>query len=324
MVQDIIFPLQNWIPTRFSQQAPGQLLEWFDVGDKHFTEPFFEDTLSAIKRMGANKRNQYRSTSLPAMLPLWSAEMQPVKTAAVIFHVSRCGSTLLSQMLSLDPENIVLSEPPFLDEILRMPYKEQDWSIEKSESYLRTALQFYGQIRFPGQRRMILKTDSWHLHFYKTLRAVFPGNPFILLFRDAAGVLRSQQKKRGMHAVPGMIEQEIFGFQGNPVASLDQHFANVLGSYYRQMIEIINQDPLAFSFNYNNGISKLVAWLYTRNGFKTSNELKEKFDKRSLYNANDARQLFLKDEDPGMPVILNKAYGLYKQLDSLSTKIMEA
>src|SRR5689334_22446941 len=104
-------PLKNWIPLRVIPGSPEPLIEWFFLDEKNFTEPFFEDTISAIKRV--EKRKPFRSVSTFEIMLEWSAQMDSLTPAAIVFHVSRCGSTLLSQMLCLDPANVVLSEAPF-------------------------------------------------------------------------------------------------------------------------------------------------------------------------------------------------------------------
>jgi hypothetical protein len=63
---------------------------------------------------------------------------------------------------------------------------------------------------------------------------------------------------------------------------------------------------------------------YTSNGYTISNELEQQFEKRNLYDAKEPGQLFTKDSEREMPAILNEAYHWYKQLDSVSAKILQA
>jgi hypothetical protein len=288
-----------------------------NIGDKQFTEPFFDDTVSAIRR--TSMRSSFRSVSTPEMLLQWSEAMQNVQPAALIFHVSRCGSTLLSQMLSLDPQNIVLSEVPFLDEILRMPFNNKGWNSEKCINYLHAALKFYGQKRNNSEQNLFIKTDSWHVHFYDLLRKAFPKIPFILLYRNPAEVLQSQQKRPGMHAIPGVIEQQLFGFRGGIELNPDLHLANVLASYFRQMLHIANTDPFALPFNYRDGIKNLATKIYTITGRDVSAVLEEQFESRSRYHAKEPAQPFTGDYNgKQVPAFLETAFELYRELDKRS------
>lgn len=315
-------PLQNWIPLRIIHDPSSLLIEWMHVGDKPFTEPFFDDTVSAIRYATVNRR--FKSVSTTDMLLQWCQEMRSVQPAAFIFHVSRCGSTLVSQMLSLDPQNIVLSEVPFFDEILRMPFKNRAWNSNKTLLYLQAAIKFYAQKRHDKQQFFFVKTDSWHLHFHDVLRTAFPNIPFILLYRNPAEVLQSQQKKRGMHAIPGVIEQELFGLP-NPVSfDLDIHLANVLASYFRQMMHIVNTDPLAIPFNYRDGIQNLASLVYSITGRDISTELEEQFESRSRYHAKEPSQSFTEDYNgEHIPAILETAWELYCRLDKHRLQFME-
>ena len=110
--------LKNWVPWKLSNT----LCEWLYTGNKKFTEPFFDDTISVCRNLDEN-RKPYKVVSDLQIMAEWAGDINALVPSAIIFHVSRCGSTLLSQLLGLDETHIVLSEVPFFDELLRLPYK---------------------------------------------------------------------------------------------------------------------------------------------------------------------------------------------------------
>src|SRR6202012_5996296 len=118
---------------------------------------------------------------------------------------SRCGSTLITQLLGLDPNHVTLSEVPFIDELLRAR------GLPDISAAVKAALVCYGQNRTGVEQRLFVKTDSWHLSFYRELREWFPGIPVVLLYRSPDEVLYSQRKRRGIHAVPGIIASDLLG-----------------------------------------------------------------------------------------------------------------
>ncbi|PAV93766.1 hypothetical protein WR25_26873 [Diploscapter pachys] len=59
-----------------------------------------------------------RDTDVSALLD-WHARSPGLTPSALVFHASRCGSTLIAQLLASQARNIVLSEPPPLDNLLR-------------------------------------------------------------------------------------------------------------------------------------------------------------------------------------------------------------
>ncbi|HZY58394.1 MAG TPA: hypothetical protein VFE56_01445, partial [Candidatus Binataceae bacterium] len=106
----------DWIPAQVRWAPEGALVDWCHLGDLRFTAPFFEQTITAAMSHPFNLLFGV-TTGLDALPPA-SFELRP---AGLIFHMSRCGSTLASRMLAALPRNVVLSEPVPLDQVLRAP-----------------------------------------------------------------------------------------------------------------------------------------------------------------------------------------------------------
>ncbi|HEY5406478.1 MAG TPA: hypothetical protein VIJ92_05310 [Ginsengibacter sp.] len=282
----------NWIPWKLS----GTFCEWMYLSDKKFTEPFFSDTISACKNFYEN-RSSYKVIADLEIMSEWSQRINTLSPSAFIFHVSRCGSTLLSQMLSLNETNIVLSEVPFFDELLRLPYKNSI-DIKIVNNYLIAAIRLYGRKTKREESHFFIKTDSWHLHFYEQLRSLFPGVPFILLFRNPIEVIRSHQKQRGMQSVPGIIEPEIFGFSKGQIkeTNLDAYMTNVLEGYFKKMIEISKTDDNIFLCNYNEGINNILKKINNLLNLNITAEAQILMQKRTGFHAKHPQQLFAEED----------------------------
>ncbi|HYJ38632.1 MAG TPA: sulfotransferase, partial [Chitinophagaceae bacterium] len=258
--------LKNFVPVKLVSDGNGRLCQWLNTTNKKFTEPFFDDTIRICKNLPEN-RHSFKSASVLQMLPLWSAEMKFIDPTAFIFHVSRCGSTLLSQLLALDPKNIVLSEVPFLDEVMRLPFNPNRLSVEESDNYFREALRFYGQQRDQDESSLFVKLDSWHLLFYDRLRKLYPKTPFIILYRSPADIIRSQKRSRGMQSVPGLIEKEVFGFTETDLTTdLDLYMSRVLEKYYSEILRITTTDENFLLVNYDQGILSIIKRCLSRLG----------------------------------------------------------
>jgi len=251
----------------------------------------------------------------------WSDDVNSLQPTAIIFHVSRCGSTLLSQLLALDEKHIVLSEVPFFDELLRIPFKEKNAIKAKlSIEYLAAASKYYGQKRAGNEERLFIKTDSWHLHFYTQLRKLFPSVPFILLYRNPLEVMLSQKRQRGMQSVPGIIEPEVFGFSGQKADEndLDKYMAEILESYFKKMIEIITSDALALLINYDDGIKNIMSKVYAFSGLKLTEKTETLFAERSRFHAKHPQQLFMEDyKEFSKPGYMKPVLELYKNLEDI-------
>src|SRR6202000_2780643 len=93
---DISNPLHQHLPYKLQQQDGQMLCHWINAKDIPFTDPFFHETIGKMK-------SNFRGPALNCvsdldMLKAWSADMEAIEPTAFIFHVSRCGSTLLTQL----------------------------------------------------------------------------------------------------------------------------------------------------------------------------------------------------------------------------------
>lgn len=306
-------PLSRWIPYRLLLQPEQPLCRWLYTGQKPFTEPFFDDTIHICRGMAASSLHVASGLSL---LPSWSETIPTTEPAAFIFHISRCGSTLLAQLLGMDPENIALAEVPFFDEILRAPYRQQEHPPFSQPDILRAAIRFYGQVRLGPEKRCIVKTDSWHIFFYKMLRDMYPGIPFILLYRKPAEVIRSHQKQRGMQAVPGVIEKAIFGFDDNTTTHLDEYMALVMEKYLSLFLEISSGDKHTLLVNYHEGMLNVALKTAQIAGLRLSGELLARMEERCRYHAKYPKEIFSEPaakEAP--PAYLQPCLRLYEELE---------
>jgi hypothetical protein len=299
--------LSNWIPYKLSYDEGQPRCEWLYTGDEEFTEPFFDDTISKCRQLNDRSRKSISSIDL---LPLWSNDIESVPPSAFIFHVSRCGSTLASQLLTLDRTNIVLSEVPFFDALLRS---------EKNipHQLLKAAIPFYAPVK-NQRKRLFIKTDSWHIFFYKQIRELYPQTPFVLLYRRPDEVVRSQQKQRGMHAIPGLIEPSLLGFDSNEVQhmSLDEYIGNVLGKYFQAFLQIMEEDALAIPVNYSEGPIAMVEKIAGISGTSINGTEMEKIKNRVMFHAKYPERVFAEEAiRDRVPAYCKAAYEIYEALE---------
>ncbi len=311
--------LQNQFPFRL---VAGDLTscEFISNTGANFTEPFFDDSLSRLRTEEAN-RHPFKSVASLNMLPAWSASLgKRLLPTALIFHVSRCGSTLLSQLLALKQEHMVLSEVPFLDAILRLPFLDRNLAGKDTSVLFDAALQLYLHSSKSFPERVFLKTDSWHLHFYDQLRELYPAVPFILLYRDPLEVLKSQQRRRGLQSVPGILNPEIFGF-GDAQAgmtNLDEYMASVLQSYFQKLHSIIGLNKNDILVNYNEGTSRAMQKIAVATGLEIDLEYEQAMIERAGYHGKYPNEVFQEPknlEDP--PAFLLPVIELYEQLEEV-------
>jgi hypothetical protein len=312
-------PLNNWYPVKLYQEADELKCQWKYFKGIEFTDPFFNDTILRAGSLEINY-NQYKPISDLSILTEWADNMNAVEPTLFIFHVSRCGSTLLTQSLGLNDQHIVLSEVPFIDDILKQ-LTIDEWLINTEyKAILKAAINLYGRRFKVEQEKLFIKTDSWHLYYLPLFRLLYPSTPVLLLFRIPEEVLHSQQKKRGMHAVPGLIANNVLKITNNisGIVNFDRHLVTVLESYFKSMIKIAQNDKLSCLVNYNEGIEQIIIQIAELIGADFDQNYRNLINERSRYNAKFPDQPFEQETPEEEPSnALNKALGLYIKLEKI-------
>lgn len=281
---------KGWIPEALVQKDEQMLVRWRFAGDTPFHEPFFEETLLRLRHRSNGINSPAEFSPLDEIR---SGELEAAVPAAVIFHVSRCGSTLLSQLLTLDEKNIVLAEVPVFDQVLQLKYFGED----EKEKYFRELLAFYLQRRRGTEERGFIKADSWHIHRAGFFRRLFPELPFVFLYREPAAVLQSHRRKRGMHMVPGMVELPVT-YSGEP---LDEYAAKVLSEFYAAGLGLAQNDPHTFLVNYGSGLPGALLDLLRRWGLAPDGKLQEKMLARASFHSKSPGEKFSAEEKEPLP-----------------------
>lgn len=209
LIQGTIVPyeqtnqLENYYPVALSQTQ--QQIIWRELSDIQFTSSFFSDTLNnqAIEK----RKVCYTPFSiLHDLFPENKNLNHPdcIEPSGFIFHVSRCGSTLLTQMLASLDSCVVMSEPPIMDAVFRFLHAHQNFS--EKEAFVRQMISALARQRSPLEKHFFIKFDSWHVAWIPLIRSLYPTTPIVFLYREPAEVLASHKKQRGPQMIPQFID----------------------------------------------------------------------------------------------------------------------
>ncbi|SOX56705.1 hypothetical protein MAAFP003_5413 [Mycobacterium ahvazicum] len=176
--------LADWTPVRLDFSGPAPAVWWADLSAERFTDPFFDQTVARWES-GPTARPLVR-TGLDELESLdGAASLDP---AGMIFHLSRCGSTLVSRLLGTQLGLVVVAEPSPLNSLLGLdPAHIDPADLVKTVRLLVRAL---GR-RHGDECRFVLKCTSWNILRREVLAAAFPETPWIWVQRDPARVLAS-------------------------------------------------------------------------------------------------------------------------------------
>ena len=214
-------PGPGWLPARVRRSGGELAVDWAHFGARRLTEPFYEDSVAAARSDGARP---LVSTPL-AELARWTDRPASLEPTGLIFHMSRCGSTLASQMLAAWGANIVISEASPIDAAVRLAGDDGD-----RIALLRAMVAALGQIRNPGETRYFLKLDSWHARALPLFRRAFPRAPWAFVYREPAAVMVSHARRTGMQMVSQLVPPAFYGLAGDGQAWGEDYFAQVLAA----------------------------------------------------------------------------------------------
>jgi len=216
-------PDRQWLPIAIMPAGGQFAVEWAHFGKVPLTAPFFEDQLRSARSQPFNRLFRQR-TPLAGL-----TQAQPDDGLSgpdgFIFHLSRCGSTLVSQMLGSLPGTIVVSEPAPLDSVVQLLNANPGVPIEERARLLRAMVGVLGRDRTGDARHYVIKLDSWHALALPLFRHAFPETPWIFLYRDPVEIIVSQMRIRGMQATPGTMPQDLYGIVGGESMSGEEYCA---------------------------------------------------------------------------------------------------
>lgn len=225
----------GWLPIRLYVAEGTLWVDWCYRGDTQLHAGFFQDDVNTLLRAPFNLA--FRRYTPIADMVAW-AELGSIGTGhaplqALVAHTSRCGSTLVAQMLAHQPTHVVLSEPPLLDTLLDIGAQLPDVTREQHIRWLRALVYALGQTP-RNERHLVIKLDAWHVVQHELLSAAFPGVPWLFIYRDPIEIAVSQIESRASYMVPG-LQPALSRLAPRDEALLmgtEAHIAHVLGKFF--------------------------------------------------------------------------------------------
>lgn len=180
----------NWLPYRY--QPKQRTVNWL-LPTGPATEPFQDEAISRYRQQLLLNQIIQPCTSL-AIAQQQTKHLVDAKPAGFIFHLSRCGSTLVSGCFSELETTCVFSESPLLTGLLL----DGNLSTEEQQDFLRLFINLQAAA-FSARPQMIIKWNAWDIFRWEMIRNIYPDVPVIFLVRDPLEILASHQRSSGRH-----------------------------------------------------------------------------------------------------------------------------
>jgi hypothetical protein len=264
--------LAQWVPFGFRSTATGPAIDWCHIGTSPFEQPFFDQTIQ--RRLGEGARARYREAGLESL-----DRVPPVRPSGFIFHMSRCGSTLLTQMLAAVPRFVALSEPAILDTLLQGGHPS---------ALLERVLSALGQPRTGIESSLFLKFTSRAVLHLPRIRLQFPDVPWIFLYRNPLEVLVSLVGSQHDALPPGLSD-------GDRNLRPAEYWALLLASRCNAALQAFGDGRNARLVNYDQLPGLLSTSILPHFGVTPSDEELDRMSAAGRQNAKNPAKLFQDD-----------------------------
>ena len=220
-------------------------VEWLSMPDAEFSEPFFHQTVERARR-----DNEHDSVFTDLETLLQVAKVGPaVQPSGLIFHTSRCGSTLVANTCRALDATRVIAEAPVIDKLVSRLFTDAGAGSTKELIYLslvRAAVHSLSRHPSNAIARHFVKFASASILHVNSLRRAWPNVPCLILFRDPIEITVSNLRTRPEWMIPDSNPGAAAAIAGVDVKQLqsmtDEEFcARALGRYYAAAESVADQ-----------------------------------------------------------------------------------
>lgn len=207
------------LPVRAALRPDGLYLALRDVAPEELRDAFMQETVTRVRAAD--------NVVCIARDDVGKADPRTAP-AGIVFHVARCGSTLVSQVLKQLDDLVVYAEPLPVNELLLPPHA---WPRAELLAALRSLGDAFAR---HARKPYVLKLSSWNTLFCDVVAEAFPATPWVLCLRDPVEVAVSLLRKPPgwMRSLDGATELVRHIDPDRAAGSPEEMAARVLGAFH--------------------------------------------------------------------------------------------
>lgn len=175
----------NYLPFKI-QEGDSLKLLWLKLVHEEINAPFYQEEVSNKLIETAISVDSVVETDVES---LDFNQFENARLSGLIFHMSRCGSTLLSNMIRPIPRTIIHSEPRVIEEVFRL--YEKPYRPEFVDDLLKKVFETLGRKQKGDEINYVLKLTSYSALGLPIILKLFPSVKRVFLFREPVEVLSS-------------------------------------------------------------------------------------------------------------------------------------
>jgi hypothetical protein len=227
------WPPAGWLPSRSIPMAEAPAFDWLWLGSRALLLPFFEDDICGARAMPFNWLFRIRTSMETVIAGAGGKGELPLQ--GLIFHMSRCGSTLLAQMLAAVPGNAVSSEPEPLDGVIQWARKKEV-AQEIASTAIRAIVAALSRDRRTGALRHFIKLDAGHALALPLIRTAFPYVNWVYLYRSGVEVMVSHMRQPGALTTQGVSSEQLTDLDTDVALPNEEFAARVIARIGKAII----------------------------------------------------------------------------------------
>jgi Sulfotransferase domain len=296
----LVEQLKLWLPIDSLIQDGKPCIEWMEMADVVFAEPFFNQTVARVKK--ERKGRQSLITGLDELIR-FEKVADSLSPSGLIFHSSRCGSTLVANACRSLSGSLVISEAPVLDKLVSRFFTDTDDTGTRELLYsvfVRCAASALGQRRFGNERHYFIKFSATSILQFQRIRRIWPKVPVLFLYRDPVEVMVSNlQNFPEWMTVESNPETSaaVVGVKKEDLASLspEEFCARALGRFYNAVSSGLDENTLLC--NYHDLSTETLLRIIEFFGLSISTEEAETIRQTCRLHSKDPSRAFSGDSD---------------------------
>lgn len=258
-----------------------------------FTLPFFHQAIE-------NCKSQRVITTLETLL---TCPNVPDNPSGMIFHVGRCGSTMVSNLIHQLPSCYVLKEPQPLSGALAFWAMQEKNAPDTGELIFKKLMGIYIShfVKRNPKALVFIKFPSWACSYMHLALAAYPNIPILFIFRKPEHVVVSMLKTNTTSKLQSFLPfaSSITGISEGDVAMLskEEFLAKSLRQYMEMAVGLLKETN-NFKINYSSlsvaNLTKIVRFFGIE---ESDDDLKTKIDHSLKFYSKDAnkRKVFYDD-----------------------------
>jgi hypothetical protein len=238
----IEWAFSGWLPTHL-HFAPEPLVEWIEVARDGVREPFFSQTVARAHSTSVSDHT--RLSSVAALFGV-AGRLEAVVPTGLVFHISRCGSSVLANAFRTVTGMTVISEAQPFHSVLTMAEGE---SAGTRKALLRCLARIY--TRHTLGEQLIIKFTSLDMLEADLIRAIWPDTPAIILIRDPVEVMVSC-----LASPPGWLRYKDWAASCGRLEGLDiegmseeEYCARAIGLFCQAAVDMLDRNCVVVDYD---------------------------------------------------------------------------